>query len=696
MGKRVLPPLPALYTVLFCCLFTGVLEAQPFNDLCDDAELLLFDDSPTVTIDGDTADGATDDPENDTCGNSSAPGLWYAVEGTGDWLNATTCAQAQYDTRLSVFGLPGGVDDIDIDNPCAELTCLTQNDDACGLQSTVRWLSEEDGLYYILVHGYNTQAGVFSLTVEREAPPDPNDRDADGVANEEDNCPETENPDQLDDDADGIGDACESDTDGDGVIDDLDNCPDIANPNQEDADNNGIGNACDEPLPAPENDKCEDAIEIAAGDVVEGSTTFANTDVDLAGVCSTNASPSVWFLVEGTGDAVIAETCGSTYDTYLSVFEGDCDALACIQANDDSCGLQSRIIFQTAPDESYFIRVFGFAANRGDFVLTLVDTGGAQENETCLEAELLDLDADGRVVVEGSTLLNLPDPESATCGASAAPGVWYAVEGVGVTMMAQTCGSSYDTHLSVFDGDCDLLGCVVSNDDSCGLQSEVEWFPAQGELYFILVHGYSTRSGDYILTISAQGLPGGLVPPAPPEGLVAVAREDSVEVDWNDNAEEDLASYKVYRSSFGKFPVENELIARGLTESSYVDDNLPFNGITYGYSVTAVNSGGAESDPSDPVFLTFPPDREDGGGQVPSDFNQDSQVDISDAIALFGYLFLGQARPACPMGLDFNGDTNLDISDGIGTLGYLFQGGARHALGTGCLLIEECPDACAP
>jgi hypothetical protein len=695
MGKRAFPPLPALYAVLFCCLFTGVLEAQPFNDLCDDAELLLFDDSPRVMIDGDTADGATDDPENDTCGNSSAPGLWYAVEGNGDWMNATTCAQAQYDTRLSVFSVPGGKEGVDIDNPCAEVLCVVQNDDACGLQSTVRWLSEEGGLYYILVHGYNTQAGVFSLTVEREAPPDPNDRDADGVANEEDNCPEIENPDQLDDDADGFGNACEADTDGDGVIDDMDNCPDIANPNQEDADNNGIGNACDEPLPAPENDKCDDAIEIAVGDVVEGSTTFANTDADLTGVCNTNASPSVWFLIEGTGDAVIAETCGSTYDTYLSVFEGDCDALTCIQANDDSCGLQSSISFQTTPDENYFIRVFGFAANSGDFVLTLVDTGGAQENETCLDAELLDLDADGRVVVEGNTLLNLPDPESATCGPSTAPGVWYVVEGVGERMTAQTCGSTYDTRLSVFDGDCDLLNCIASNDDFCGLQSTVEWLPVQGELYFILVHGFSTRSGNYILTISDQGLDNGdLVAPGPPEGLLAVAGADWVELDWDDNTEEDLASYKVYRSSFGKFPVLNELIAEGLTESSYVDDDLPFTGIAYQYMVSAIDSSGNESDPS--ISDAVAPGVEPGGGQVPSDFNQDSQVDISDAIALFSYLFLGQERPACPMGLDFNGDTNLDISDGIGTLGYLFQGGVQHALGTGCLLIEECPDACAP
>lgn len=39
---------------------------------------------------------------------------------------------------------------------------------------------------------------------------DPDDRDGDGVPNEEDNCPDTENPEQKDRDRDGVGDACDN------------------------------------------------------------------------------------------------------------------------------------------------------------------------------------------------------------------------------------------------------------------------------------------------------------------------------------------------------------------------------------------------------------------------------------------------------------------------------------------------------
>lgn len=73
------------------------------------------------------------------------------------------------------------------------------------------------------------------------------DADGDGVADADDNCPDTANADQADEDGDGIGDACEvpGDDDGDGVMDADDNCPQDQNAGQEDADSDGIGDVCD-------------------------------------------------------------------------------------------------------------------------------------------------------------------------------------------------------------------------------------------------------------------------------------------------------------------------------------------------------------------------------------------------------------------------------------------------------------------
>ena len=72
------------------------------------------------------------------------------------------------------------------------------------------------------------------------------DADDDGIADADDNCPDTANTDQADEDNNGIGDVCDVDRDGDGILNDVDNCPDTFNPDQADLDNDGQGEACQE------------------------------------------------------------------------------------------------------------------------------------------------------------------------------------------------------------------------------------------------------------------------------------------------------------------------------------------------------------------------------------------------------------------------------------------------------------------
>ncbi len=75
---------------------------------------------------------------------------------------------------------------------------------------------------------------LFSLNACMEELP-ADDFDGDGIVNSDDNCPSIANPDQVDSDADQLGDACDSaeaDVDNDGISDALDNCVQISNSDQ--------------------------------------------------------------------------------------------------------------------------------------------------------------------------------------------------------------------------------------------------------------------------------------------------------------------------------------------------------------------------------------------------------------------------------------------------------------------------------
>ncbi|AXB56868.1 hypothetical protein HYN86_09800 [Flavobacterium fluviale] len=120
------------------------------------------------------------------------------------------------------------------------------------------------------------------------------DRDADGVKDKDDICPDVFNPKQEDTTEialgyapDGVGDVCDNcaypnplqiDTDGDGRGDDVevngvlkqcDNCPSIPNYDQVDTDGDGIGDACDN-CKTINNPLQEDANKNGIGDACEG------------------------------------------------------------------------------------------------------------------------------------------------------------------------------------------------------------------------------------------------------------------------------------------------------------------------------------------------------------------------------------------------------------------------------------------
>jgi hypothetical protein len=134
------------------------------------------------------------------------------------------------------------------------------------------------------------------------------DADGDGIADGDDNCPDTYNPDQSDSDGDGIGDACDPvsgiDTDDDGVPDDEDNCPFTPNPNQWDLDGDLVGDVCDN-CPDTSNPDQADSNGNGIGDACESvddrdGDGLTDTDEELRGTDPGDADTDNDGLDDGT------------------------------------------------------------------------------------------------------------------------------------------------------------------------------------------------------------------------------------------------------------------------------------------------------------------------------------------------------------------------------------------------------------
>ena len=281
---------------------------------------------------------------------------------------------------------------------------------------------------------------------------------------------------------------------------------------------------------------------------VNGNTCGAGND------CATRASEEEIVQVNIAQAGVYTfSLCNTTpaWDTYIYLDATLCAATH-IAENDDYCGLVSQITEVSLIAGTYYLLVEAFGSTTcgawqldvfspppgaccyGDPYAPTCDDllqvectalGGTWHagevcdarytcptppaNDTCGAAIAVGVPS----TTIGTTTAAFPDAWAPFCVAPiSSGGVWYKLTGTGTSITASTCNAftTYDTKINVYCGSCEDLLCVTGNDDNCtayALRSAVTWCSQLGATYYILVHGFSSYTGDFQLDVSEDAVP---------------------------------------------------------------------------------------------------------------------------------------------------------------------------------------------
>lgn len=263
------------------------------------------------------------------------------------------------------------------------------------------------------------------------------------------------------------------------------------------------------PPPPPANDECANAIELipnpscinVSGTNVNGSQSIPA--ITCAAFTSTSAI-DVWYKFTATG-ATHTVTAGgvAALDLIIDVRSGACNGtnIACADAFASTTTPEVVNLTGLTVGTQYFVRVYGWAGANGAFNICLQGTAPVLQppaNDACANAIAITC---GSSTV-GNTTAATTDSAPTCITSNTAPGVWYTIQGTGDVFTLNTCGSSYDSKISVFTGACGSLVCVTGNDDFCSTQSQVEFLSVPGTTYRVLVHGFNTATGTFTLNAS--------------------------------------------------------------------------------------------------------------------------------------------------------------------------------------------------
>ena len=274
-----------------------------------------------------------------------------------------------------------------------------------------------------------------------------------------------------------------------------------------------------------DSDSDTDALLACPQNTITGAGTFTadvtNFTNDLTPSCGggTSLAEATWEFVPTLDGAFRFETSGTPYDTVLTVLDG-CMGTELDCNDNDGTSTQSALEFEVTAGMTYIIAVDAFDdqvdIGNGDVTLDVIAL------EVCDNG--LDDDLDGDVDCDDSacvsdfvccptvpapvvgtyngTNVGAPDLNGpASCGLGGGPDVAYSFTAPNDAIYRfDTFGSNYDTMLFALDMPCGGME-LACNDDTNGLQSQIELNMTAGQTVAIIVDGFAGNTGDFTLNI---------------------------------------------------------------------------------------------------------------------------------------------------------------------------------------------------
>ncbi|MDO9017151.1 MAG: hypothetical protein Q8S73_12270 [Deltaproteobacteria bacterium] len=264
----------------------------------------------------------------------------------------------------------------------------------------------------------------------------------------------------------------------------------------------------------------------------------------MGGTLGGNQAPEAVFRwVAPSAGTWAFDTVGSAFDTLLYLRTGSCTGaeLACNDDQSTTVG-PSRVALSLSAGQEVLVVLDGFGTGAGDYVLNVgpdLDAGAPDAGpppdlgfDTCSSASLGS--AVGAGVARGTTVgrtnrlttTGCGIPSGGTRGGDPAPDVvfrWAAPSAGSWTF--DTVGSDFDTLLYVRRGGCEGAEIACNDDQATTVgPSRVTVALTAGQEVFVVLDGFSTLSGNYVLNVNASGVGDAGAPGGPCAGETTEGR----------------------------------------------------------------------------------------------------------------------------------------------------------------------------